>query len=200
MHTVLRLPLAAVLASLAAAPSAFADTATRELFIARDACGGTTPANLRLSASTGAFTGNCGSLLGGLGGSNQAYATPKNDPGLPVVLEPSRPIQVAVAVSSDPGLLVGGLGAETVELSLSGKRGSQTVALGSASQTTPADVMLTRTDNVYEFALPLAADKAGTYSSITLTLRVGGSQQSGYVDHGGGTYVSLPVTDASVPD
>jgi hypothetical protein len=182
-------------AGLALAPSAFADTTYQDLYVARDACGGATPANLRLASATGAFTGSCGSLAAGLGGVDNVYATPAGDEGLPVTLDATRPIHVAVSVSSNPGLVIGGIGEEAVSVSLTGRSGSKTVDLGGATATTPADVMLRQTKHVYEFDLPLTAAKGLTYKSFELVLNVGGAQQSGYVNHGGGSLVSLPVFD-----
>jgi len=199
MTTVPRLLLAATAATLALAPSAGAvDTAMQDLFVARDACGGADPANIRLSAAGGAFSSGCGSLLAGTGVTDTVFTTPKGDPGLPVVLDPTRPATAAVAVSSFLGAGVGGIGEETVRFTLTGKLGTKTVTLGSATASTPADKMLTQASNTYEFELPLDKVPAGTYTSITWTLGVGGSQLSSYVDYGGGTFVSLPVTDASV--
>lgn len=199
MHSGLRSLLTAMAVLLSFAPAAAADEATRELYLARDACGGTDPANIRLSATTGSFSSGCGSLAAVLGPSTTTYVTPAKDEGVPVELEPSRPATIAISVSSDPGVVFGGIGPETVEVTLSGKRAGRSVALGTASVTTPPEVMLQRTANVYEFSLPLKPEMAGRYTAITLALRAGGSQQSGYVDHGGGSFVSLPITDASVP-
>jgi hypothetical protein len=190
--------IASAALGLALAPAAQADTATQTLNIARDACGGTTPANPHLSLGLGVFTSGCGSLVGILGGSATDYSTSAGD-GVPVTLDTARPIHVAVTVASDPGVVLGGIGDEVVDFSLSGKRGTKAVSLGDGSATTTADVMLRQTGHVYEFDLPLTAALAGTYSNLTLTLSVGGSQQSGYIDYGGGSYIELPVFDDSVP-
>lgn len=193
MRTALRSFLAATALGLALAPSALADDAVSDLYVARDACGGTTPANLRLASTVGAFSSGCGSLAGGLGGSDSDYATQNGDEALPVTLDTSRPIHIEIAVSSDPGLLIGGIGDETVTLSLTGTRGTKDVDLGSATETTPLATMLQQTEHVYAFDLPLDAGKAGVYKAFDLVLNVGGSQQSGYVNHGGGSFVELPV-------
>lgn len=187
--------------SLAVAPTALAeDTAVRDLYIARDACGGTAAPNIRLASSTGAFTGGCGSLLAGTGVTDTVFTTDKADPAMPVELDPTRPATATVVVSSYLGVAVGGVGPETVRFTLTGRLGKQTITLGSDSVTTPAQTMLTQAEKSYEFTLPLTNVPAGSYSSITWTLGVGGSQMSGYVDYSGGTFVSLPVTDASVAE
>ncbi|MFL5843440.1 MAG: hypothetical protein ACJ762_02025 [Solirubrobacteraceae bacterium] len=195
MRTPLRSFITATAVGLALAPSALADDTVTDLYVARDACGGTDAANLRLASAVGAFTSGCGSLVGGLGGSDSDYATTASDEALPVTLDTTRPIHVEVAVSSDPGVLLGGIGDETVSLTLTGTRGTKTVDLGMASETTPLETMLQQTEHVYTFDLPLDITKAGTYSGFDLILNVGGSQQSGYVNHGGGSYVELPVPD-----
>lgn len=201
MRIALRSLIATAALGLALAPAAHAaDSATEDLYVARDACGGQgVPQNERLSLDLGGFTSGCGSLAGFLGGSETDYTTGPDD-GVPVTLDTSRPILVSISVGSDPGLVLGGIGDETVAFTLSGRRltstgGSSPVTLGEESTTTPAETMLQQTDHTYEYELPLTQAKAGTYKSLTLTLSVGGSQQSGYIDYSGGSLVSLPVFD-----
>jgi hypothetical protein len=185
--------------SLSLTPAAFADTATEDLVLARDACGSTDslPAAPRLAFTPGASSTSCGSLAAALGGSPTEYPATE---GVPVRLDDSRPIHVAISTSSYLGVLVGGVGPETVEIELVGKNADtkKTVALGSGSVTRTADEMLTTATALTEFDLPIAG-KGGTYSSLTLTLTVGGSQFSGFVDHDGKSFVSLPIFDADVP-
>jgi hypothetical protein len=60
--------------------------------------------------------------------------------------------------------------------------------------------MLTTAERVEQFDLPLKPEQGGEYTAITLELTVGGSELSGFVNHDGSSYVSLPVTDDSVPE
>jgi hypothetical protein len=185
--------------SLSLTPAAFADTATEDLLLARDACGSTDtlPAAPRLAFSPGASTGGCGSLAAIGGGSPTEYPATE---GVPVTLDESRPIYVAISTSSYLGVAVGGVGPETVEIELTGKNAvtKKTVELGSGTVTRTADEMLTTAEALTEFNLPITG-KGGPYSALNLTLTVGGSQFSGFVNHDGSSYVSLPIFDADVP-
>jgi hypothetical protein len=198
MRTVLRSLITLGLTGLALAPTAQADTAVVDLVLARDACGGQTPANTRLDLTTGASTLGCGSMVAITGGATTVYPAAKD--ALPVVLDDQRDIFVAISTGSFSGGGVGGIGAETIELTLSGKNAAtrKTIALGSATRTTAAADMIRNGGYTAEFELDIAG-RGGTYSDLTLSLRVGGSQFSGFVDHDGTSFVSLPVTDASVP-
>jgi hypothetical protein len=195
MHLSLRSILATATIGLALVPAgAFADEATSDFFVARDACGGTDPANVRLSSALGAFSSGCGSIIGGILGTEETASTDV-DELLPLTIDATRPIHVEIAVSSDPGVVLGGIGDETVSVTLTGTKGSKTVSFGSKSTTTDAATMLQQSDNVYAFDFPLDATKAGIYKGFSLDFSVGGSQQSGYIDYGGGSFVSIPVPD-----
>jgi hypothetical protein len=189
----------AAAAGLSLAPAAFADTATEDLVLARDACGSTDslPAAPRLAFTPGASSTSCGNLAAGLGGAPTEYPATE---GVPVTLDESRPIHVAISTSSYLGVAVGGVGPETVEIELTGKNAvtRKTVSLGYGSVTRSADEMLTTATALTEFDLPIAG-KGGQYSALNLTLTVGGSQFSGFVDHDGSSFVSLPIFDADVP-
>ena len=186
----------ALLSGLLLAPTASADTDVYDLVLARDDCGGTD--NLRLDLYPGASsTGGCGNLVGVLGGVTDTY--PAEPSVLPVELDGTRPISVAVSIGSFLGAGVGGVGPETVEVALTGKRAGKNVDLGSASVTTPAEEMLTNVSYVVQIELPLTAAKSGTYTQLSLDLLVGGSAGSGFVDHNGSSLVSLPVVDGSIP-
>ncbi|MCW2990638.1 MAG: hypothetical protein JWM73_1232 [Solirubrobacterales bacterium] len=198
MRIALRSFIAAAAVSLTLVPSALADTATEDLVLARDACGSTDtlPPAPRLAFTPGASTLGCGSLLALSGGSPTDYPATE---GVPVTLDDTRPIFVAVSSSSYTGGPLGGIGDETVEIDLTGKNAAgKTVSLGSDSQTIPAADMLQTGDRLSEFTLPIAG-KGGAYQGITLTLTVGGSQFSGFVNHDGSSYVSLPIFDSAVP-
>ena len=198
MRTVLRTALATAIAGMALASPALADTATVDLYLARDACGATdgVEPDPRLAFDLGASTLGCGSMLAIAGGSPTTYPARQ---GMPVTLDPERPIDIAISISSYFGVLVGGVGPETVEVLLTGRKDGKTVTLGQGSLTTPAEEMLTNPEYVAEFALPLKPEQGGRYTSVSLSLTVGGSQLSGFVNHDGSSYVSLPVTDDSVP-
>jgi hypothetical protein len=58
--------------------------------------------------------------------------------------------------------------------------------------------MLRQATRLTEFNFPITG-KGGEYKALTLTLNVGGSELSGFVNHDGSSYVSLPVFDSSVP-
>lgn len=198
MH--IRSCIAAGLLALVLAPSAFAqDTATSDLVLARDACGagGTLPPSPRLAFTPGASTLGCGSLLAITGGAPTAYPATE---GVPVTLDPSRPITVAISSSSYTGVALGGIGAQTVKVLLTGVNAAtkKSVVLGEGSQTTPAEVMLRQATSVNEFTFDITG-KGATYKALELTLTVGGSQFAGFVDHDGTSFVSLPVFDSSVP-
>ena len=199
MRMALRTLGIALVAGLALAPSAFADNAILDLNVAREACGGTADQGLKLSASLGAFTSSCGSTLAAALPNDDIYATPTGEEHFPLPLDTSRPIHVAIDVTSYLGVAVGGVGDETVTVTLTGRRGNTNVALGSGTTTTPAQTMLTQAHKLYEFDLPLTADKAGTYKSFSLELQVGGSEGSSYVDDGGASKVSIPTFDYVFP-
>jgi hypothetical protein len=184
--------------SLTLVPSALADTATEDLVLARDACGSTDtlPPDPRLALEPGASTLGCGSLDGIAGGSETDYPAKE---GVPVTLDDARPIYVAISSSSYTGGPLGGIGPQTVDVTLSGVTSAgKTVTLGSASKTTGADVMLRQGESLDEFTFPIAG-KGGEYKALTLSLTVGGSELAGFVNHDGSSYVSLPVFDSSVP-
>lgn len=185
----------ALLSGLLLAPSASADTDVYDLVLARDDCGGTD--NLRLDLYPGASTLGCGNLLGVFGGAVSTY--PAVPEALPVQLDGERPIHVAISLGSYTGVVIGGVGSETVEVWVSGKRQGKVVDLGSASLTTPALTMLTQATYVAELEVPLTPEKSGTYTALDLDLKVGGAALSGFVDHDGRSFVSLPVVDGSIP-
>jgi hypothetical protein len=192
MHMALRSFLATAAAGLALAPAAVADTATQDLYLARDACGGTAPANTRLDTGLGASTLGCGSTVGGVISSTTSY--PAVAGAMPVTLDATRPIYVAISIDSYLGVAVGGIGDETVSVTLSGRNAdNKTVTLGSASQTTPAQSELRNPHYVAEFNLPLKPDQGGLYNGITLSLTVGGAELGGYVNHDGSSLVMLPI-------
>jgi hypothetical protein len=195
----IRTLIVAAAVSLTLAPSALADTATEDLVLARDACGSTDtlPPAPRLAFSPGASTLGCGSTLAIAGGSDTVYPATE---GVPVTLDDARDIYVAISSESYTGVAVGGIGPETVSVLLTGKNAEtgKTVTLGQGDETLGADVMLRQATRLTEFHFPIAG-KGGTYKALTLTLKVGGSQFSGFVDHDGSSFVSLPVFDSSVP-
>ena len=199
MRTVLRTAWATAIASMALASPALADTATSDLYLARDACGatdGVEPAP-RLAFDLGKSTLGCGNMLAIAGGSPTTYPAKQ---GMPVTLDASRPIAVVVSITSYFGVLVGGVGPETVDITLTGRKDGKTVKLGEGSLTTPAEEMLTNAEYTARFALPLKPEQGGEYTGISLDLTVGGSQLSGFVNHDGSSYVSLPVFDDSIPE
>lgn len=200
MRMALRSFIAVAAAGLTLAPAALADTATSDLYLVRDACGAndTLPPDPRLAFDLGASTLGCGSTLAFAGGSTTHYPARQ---GMPVTLDPARPIYVAVSTGSFTGPPLGGLGEETVSVTLTGKKtvGPTTFTLGAAEKVTAAADMLRTGHYLAEFEFPVTETTAGTYQSLNLALQVGGSQFSGFVDHDGSSLVSLPVFDSSVP-
>ena len=193
MHLATRTILLTALAGLALAPAASADT-TSDYYLARDACGGSDPANPRLDTELGAFTDGCGSLAGIAGPSTTTYPSAS---GAAQTLDPTRKIFVAITVSDFSGAGVG-IGPQTIDITLTGKDAkSKTVTLGSATDTKDAQAMLRGADYTAEFELPIKAAQKGPFKAFTLTLSVGGSQFGGFVDHGGNSYVSLPIVTTS---
>lgn len=191
--------IAAVAVSLSLAPSALADTATSDLVLARDACGSAdgVPPNPRLAFSSGASTLGCGGLLAAVSPSTTRYPATE---GVPVTLDAARPIQVAIASSSYTGAVLGGIGPQTVKVTLTGVNAAtrKSVVLGEGTKTTPADVMLRAANSLDEFQFDIAG-KGATYRALELTVTIGGSQFAGFVEHDGSSFVSLPVFDDSVP-
>ena len=199
MRTVLRTALAAVIASMTLASPAMADTSYADLLLARDACGasdGVEP-DPRLAFDLGASTLGCGSLAAIAGGSTTTYPAKQ---GMPITLEGGRPIHVAISISSYTGVLVGGIGPETVEVVLTGRKDKKTVTLGQGTLESGAEEMLTKAAYTAEFEFPLTVEQGGEYTGISLDLTVGGSQFSGFVDHNGSSYVSLPIFDPPVEE
>lgn len=196
MHMALRSLLAVAALGLALAPAASAGEATSDLFVVRDACGGAdgVPPDTRLAFDLGLSTLGCGSTLAATGGTVTQYPAKQ---GVPVTLDVSRPIHVAISTESFAGVAVGGIGDERIAFTLTGKRtgSSTTVTLGTGEKITSAADMLRKPAYTAEFDLPLTPAKAGTYKSLNLELQVGGSQFSGFVKHDGSSYVSLPVFD-----
>lgn len=191
--------LAAAL-SMTLVPSAFAGEAYEDLVLARDACGGTDPANTRLAFYPGAAsTGGCGGLLAGISPSTTTYPAAE---GVPFTLaDDGRPIYVAISSSSYAGVALGGIGAQTVEVRLTGVNDAtkKTVTLGSETQETDSATMLRQASSLNEFEFDVT-NKGGVYKSLTLTLTVGGSELAGFVDHDGASYVSLPITgETNIP-
>jgi hypothetical protein len=194
MHLGRRTFILAALAGLALAPAAVADTATNELYLARDACGGSDPANLRLSPELGGFTDGCGNVLGIAGAAQDVYPSAT---GPLQKLDVTRKVYIAIATGDFSGAGVG-IGPQTIDVKLTGKDSkNKTVTLGSASDTKDAQAMLRGANYTAEFELPLKAAQAGPFKAYTLTLSVGGSEFAGYVDHGGGSFVSLPVVSTT---
>jgi hypothetical protein len=185
--------LATVAAGLALAPAAVADTAFTDLYLARDACGGTEPPNLRLDTGVGAETGGCGNAAAVLGGEPEDYPSNTESHG-PLALDATRTAYLAISLTSYTGLLA--LGDETVDVVLSGKPAEgEIVTIGEASSTKAAADMLRGSAYTAEFEIPIPEDKAGPYEQVTLSLSVGGSAMGGYINHDGTSLVSLPVLD-----
>jgi hypothetical protein len=199
MRTVLRTAIATAVASMTLASPALADTATVDLLLARDACGATdgVEPDPRLAFSLGQSTLGCGNMLAITGGSPEVYPAKQ---GMPVTLDPARPVDIGISITSYFGVLVGGIGPETVDVTLTGRKDGKPVTIGHATSTIPAEEMLTTAERVEQFDLPLKPEQGGEYTAITLELTVGGSELSGFVNHDGSSYVSLPVTDESVPE
>jgi hypothetical protein len=200
--------LIAVAAVLVAAPAAFADTAVEELALARDGCTSSDPPpNFRLDWSPGSSTTGCGNLAAGLNNAPIFPATPDIYPSSKAVgaitLDPSRPIVVRVSISSYTGTK-GGVGPETIDISLTGKNPqNKTVNLGSASQTKAAQDELQNGNYIAELSVPLTAALGGKYKSVSLSLSVGGAQFGGFVKDDGNSVVRLPIpgdVDATPPD
>lgn len=192
MHLAFRSILVTGLAGLALAPAASADPATSDYYLARDSCGssGTGPANPRLDPELGAYTGDCGTLAGIAGPTSTTYPSKS---GTLQTLDVTRKVYVAIAVSDFNGVGTA-LGPQTIDLKLTGKDAkNKLVTLGTATDTKDAQTMLRGADYTAEFELPLKPEQKGPYKSFTLTLSVGGSQFGGFVNHGGNSFISLPI-------
>lgn len=198
----MRMPLSSLLATaalgLALAPAAFADEATQDLNLVRDSCGGgsTVPPDTRLAFDLGASTLGCGSTLAFVSPATTSYPARQ---GVPVVIDGSRSVLVAITMTSYLGVAVGGVGDETITVTLSGKRkvGSapaKTETIGSKSSTIPAAEMARNPEYTAEFDLPVGT-KAGLYTALTLDVTVAGSAGGGFLNHDGTSFVSLPVFD-----
>ena len=177
------------------APAAMADDGVSDFYFARDACGGTDPANLRLDTELGAFTSGCGSIVGAVD-SEDVMATKT----LPLTtLDTTRKVYIAVVTSDFSGAGVG-IGDQHIDVSLTGKDAKgKVVTLGSDSHTKAAQDMVRGADYTDEFELPIKPAAKGPYKQFTLTLTVGGSQFAGYVDFGGSSFVELPTVPTTTP-
>jgi hypothetical protein len=196
MHLASRTILVSALAGLALAPAASAEPATSDYYLARDSCGssGTGPANPRLDPELGAYTGDCGSLAGIAGASSTVYPSKS---GALQTLDVTRKVYVAINVSDFNGVGTA-IGPQTIDVKLTGKDAkNKTVTLGQATDTKDAQTMLRGADYTAEFELPLKPEQKGPYKAFTLTLSVGGSQFGGFVNHGGNSFISLPIVTAS---
>lgn len=196
MRIALRSLIATAALGLALAPAAFADSATEDLYLARDACGGTAAPNTHLAFDLGATTLGCGSVVAATPSTTSYPATQ----GLPVTVQAAdangaREVYVAISLGSFTGNPLGGIGDEEVDVDLTGKLGTQTVSLGSGQIITPAADMLRKGAYLAEFHFPLKTAQGGVYKTLNLDLTVGGSLLSGYVDTNGSSVVSLPVAD-----
>lgn len=201
MHRTTKALIAAVASGLALAPSAFADTNTADLVLARDACGAA--GDPRLSFDLGAAVG-CGNLLAATGDvQDVVYPTPTGTPLLPI--DGTRAIHVAIRSGNFLGDSPRGpIGDETVRVELSGKKSGSTTTtvLGTATRTTPAvDRFNAGNEHTVEFDLPIGTAQAGTYKSLALSVYVGGALLGGYISHDGTSLVTLPVADTfSLPE
>ena len=196
MHLAFRTILLTGLAGLALAPAASAETTTSEYYLARDSCGssGTGPANPRLDAELGGYTGDCGSLAGITGPSTTVYPSAT---GALQTLDVTRKVYIAISVTDFNGAGTA-LGPQTIDVKLTGKDAkNKTVTLGTATDTKDAQTMLRGATYTAEFELPLKPEQKGAFKAFTLTLSVGGSQFGGFVNHGGNSFISLPIVTTS---
>ena len=218
MHMALRSFLVAIVAGLAftaIAPAALADTATETLVLARDGCGGSddnqnpvTDDATRLDWSTGTSTFGCGNALG----ARDAVTGPSAGTDYPtakdvgsVTLDGTRPIVVDIDDTSYfAPFPVGSVGDETVSIILTGVNATthKRVTLGSASQTTPAQDQVRKSDSIDEFTLAPTAAQGATFSSLTLNVYAGGSALGGFITNNGSSLITLPIpgdVDAQPP-
>src|SRR3954447_1428507 len=189
----IRKALIAATLGLALAPAgALADSATGDLLLTRSDCSGASDV-LGLSYDGGAYSGRCGSTPG---------VQPVTDPyacktlPLPVTLDTSRKVHIAIGIDSFTGAPLGSIGDETVGVDLSGTTTkSKVVSLGSAQVVKPAAEMLSTGSYVQEFDLDLSKVPAtNAYKAFSLDLTVGGSVGGGFVNIGQ-SMVSVPVFD-----
>lgn len=184
---------AALLAGLLMAPAAAADTATADLFAARDDCGGTD--NPRLDFSLGGYSDACGSLGQPVAHTEESFASANLNPLFE--LDTTRNAVISVTGSSRESLGYG-IGDQVIEVTLTAKdTKNKLVTLFSGSQTKPAAAMLGGANYTAEFQVPLAG-KPGPFKSYTLDISMGGSIGAGYLSTGGDTLVSLPVADDAI--
>jgi hypothetical protein len=177
--------------SLVPASPALADDSTADLLLTRSACTGASDI-LKLDFELQAYTGSCGDALAfATGGQTDTYASDKLTP---FTLDTSRPISVAIKLSTQGGLVAVGDQKVTIDLSATDAKGKG-VALGSAEATKAAADMLRGGNYTQTFSLPLTAAKGGPYKSFSLDLTVGGSVLGSYVNNGGASLVSLPIFD-----
>ena len=193
MNRALRSLAAAVLSGLALAPTASADTATADLFAARDACG--TGNNDRLDFNLGGYTDACGSLAQPVVATTATFASANLNPLFG--LDTTRNAVISVTGSSRESLGYG-IGDQVVEVTLTAKdTKNKTVTLFTGSQTKAAAQMLGGANYTATFQVPLAG-KAGPFKSYVLDVSMGGAIGAGYLSTGGDTLVSLPVADDAI--
>jgi hypothetical protein len=190
MSKALRTLIATVALGLMLVPAALADTATTDLVLARDACGGTDPANERLDLGPGASTGSCGDL-GSWGGPTMTPHPAKA--GVPITIDGTRNALIVIAAESYTGNPVGGIGDQTTTVELIGTtQTGKKVSIAKDSQVIPAADMLRKGSYVAEFNVPIVG---GFYKGLTLNLTIGGSVLHSFVHYNGDSFLSLPVPD-----
>ena len=166
---------------------------TRTFYLRRDACGGTAPANLRMTLRTGTDAGdNCGSTYAGLptevfataGLSTGTTAYPATE-GLPMVLDVAKKVTGTMKFSAD-----GPVGIARVEIWLASDQGE--VGRTTVEKTLQGDL-------TYEvpFTFDVAPALAGkTLKSLALNFRIRGvGAMNGFVTLNGASFVTVPVLD-----
>lgn len=204
MRTVLRSALAAAFVSMTLAGPALAaaNTDTTDLTFAADEIGEDACQDLRLAYSTGSYRGGCSdATFGGYLGATEPVAFPVAD-GLPLTLDPERPIEMEILTGTwIGGSPVGPIGDETMTITVTGKlvNSNKTVAIGSASQTAPAADRLRNGEKTYSFSIDPDGNTAGQYKSITVSVATGGSLLGGYTDTAGASFATFPIVDGTAP-
>ena len=162
--------------------------ASRTFYLRRDACGGGTPPNTRLSTATGTDGGDgCASLTSGVLPATTNY--PAEESGLPLTVDSSKPAKVTIVLSSWSGGT--GAGTQQVTATLTGRAGNQQRTLGAGTHSMDVTGVDAYTADI---TIPLQ-NPGAPISTLNLAVTIGGGVQHGHVNLNGASFVELPILD-----
>jgi hypothetical protein len=165
---------------------------TRTFYLRRDACGGNTPPNTRLSTSAGTDGGDgCASLTSGVLPATTNYPA---ENGLPLTVDATKTAKVTVVLSSWSG--VTGAGTQQVTATLTGRAGNQQRTLGAGTHSMDVTGVDAYTADI---TIPLQ-NPGAPLSTLNLAVTIGGGVQHGHVNLNSASFVELPILDTGRVD